>query len=121
MALSFGDFYLCDTFVVSELHDGIHFDWSKVTEVAEGLFHFYGENMQLGYISNRVNSYSLEPQSWSKVQDEYSIIVASAIVSYNNLTYMNATLEKQFSKKSIKRCTSLEVAINWITSIKEFS
>ena len=34
---------------------------------------FYGKNAKLGYISNRVNSYSMNPQAWDKVQKKYNI------------------------------------------------
>lgn len=88
-----------------------------MTEVVE----FYGTNIKVGYISNRVNSYCMNPQTWDIVQKKYNLIFAGAIVSYNSITFMNASIEKQFSKISIKRCLSLEEAIQWIKSLKEFS
>ena len=49
------------------------------------------------------------------------VIVASAIVYYNDFTYKNASLEKLFSKKSIKRCINLDEAIQWMKNLKEFN
>ncbi|WP_298553430.1 hypothetical protein [uncultured Algibacter sp.] len=49
------------------------------------------------------------------------MIVASAIVIYNNSNYMNASIEKQFTNRSIKRCMSLKEAIGWMESLKEFN
>lgn len=46
-----------------------------------------------------VNSYSTDLRSWEKVHKKYNIIITSAIVYYNDFTFMNATLEKKFSKK----------------------
>ncbi|MGZ0017016.1 hypothetical protein [Yeosuana sp. AK3] len=120
VTFGFGNFYFCDLFFVSEINEGEHFDWPKVTLVAKELFQHYGLNAKLGYISNRINSYSSEPQSWEKIDRKYGIIVASAIVSYNNFSLINASLEKQFSKKSIKRCLSLDEAVTWITTLNEF-
>ena len=37
------------------------------------------------------------------------------------MTMMNATLEKRFFNKSMKRCNSLGEAINWMSNIHELS
>ncbi|AXP82617.1 hypothetical protein CJ739_3555 [Mariniflexile rhizosphaerae] len=115
----FGDFYLLENFFVSELNEGVHFDWEMIKSVMDEVIIFYGLDSQIGYISNRTNSYSIDPQTWNKVDKEYGVIVAGAIVTYNTMTFMNATLEKQFYKKSIKRCLSLDEAIEWISNLKE--
>ena len=80
---------------------------------------FYGKNARVGYISNRVYSYSMNPHSWMKVQKNYDLIFAGAIVVYNNFTFMNASIEKKFSDISIKRCLSLDEAVDWILNLKE--
>ncbi|MGE5943982.1 MAG: hypothetical protein ACM31G_06550 [Flavobacteriales bacterium] len=118
---SFGDFYFCEKFFVAEVHEGVHFEWEMIKKVMDKLLEFYGSGIKLGYISNRMNSYSINPQTWMKVDKEYNIIVACAIVTYSNISFMNATLEKRFYKKSIKRCLSLDEAINWILNIKELN
>jgi len=117
----FGNFYFFETFLIAELNEGVHFDWEKIVDAMSDLINFYGEGVKLAYLSNRVNSYSMDPNSWEKIYKKYNVIIASAIVSYNNFTFMNASLEKGFSKKSIKRCLSLDEAIKWIFSLKEFS
>ncbi|WP_338357985.1 hypothetical protein [Yeosuana marina] len=63
----------------------------------------------------------MDPYSWQKVDQKYGVIVAGAIVYYNDLMYKNATLEKLFSKKSLKRCINLDEAIYWMQTINEFS
>lgn len=117
--MPFGNFYLLETFFISEIHEGIHFDWEMIESAIIEVLEFYGKNTKVGYISNRVNSYSMDPQSWDKVQKKYNFIIAGAIVSYNNMTFMNASIEKHFSEISIKRCLSLDEAIDWIQSLKE--
>ena len=118
---SFGTYFFFDNFVISELNEGIHFDWLKIQEVISAISEYYGDNFKIGYISNRINSYSLVPQLWIDFYKEYNFIVAGAIVAYNDFNYMNATLEKHFSKNSIKRCNSLEEAIKWMSKLKEFN
>ncbi|HEX9825026.1 MAG TPA: hypothetical protein VGA80_00375 [Flavobacteriaceae bacterium] len=115
----FGNFYLCDKFYISEFNEGVHCDWEMVQDVVEEIIGLRENNASLGYISNRINSYSMDPQIWVKVHEEYDYIIACAIVSYNNMTFMNASLEKAFFKKSIKRCLSLDEAIEWVINLKE--
>ena len=97
LEMPFGTFYFCEKFFVSELNEGA----------------------KLGYIPNRINSYSVNPHYWDKADKIYNMIVASAIVSYSTITMMNATIEKHFFSKSIKRCTSLTEAVDWILNLKE--
>ncbi len=117
----FGNFYLCEKFFISELKEGVHFNWEKIQIVMDKIVKHYEFGTSLAYISNRVNSYSFDPQTWKKTLDTYKIIVASSIVAYTSFTFYNASLEKVFSKRSIKRCLSLKEAIEWSLSLKEFN
>ena len=107
----FGNFYFFETFFFSEIHEGVHFDWDMIQEIMDYVVEFYGTAAKLGYISNRVNSYSMNPQTWNKVKKKYNIIVAGAIISYTKTTFLSASLEKEMTKTKIKRCFSLVEAI----------
>ncbi|MDO5980699.1 hypothetical protein [Flavivirga spongiicola] len=115
---SFGNFYFCEKFFIAELHTGVHFDWPKIEVLANEIIAFYGKNVKLDYISNRVNSYSIDPQNWIKIE-KYNVIMRSAIVCYNHMMYMNASLEKRFSKGKIYPCLSLNEAIEWVMKLEE--
>ena len=116
----FGQFYLLDKAVISELNEGEHFDWDKILKVVETLLDYYGMDIKIGYISNRVYSYSIQPELWIDFQRQFDFIVATAVVSYTDYSYMTASLEKHFSKNSIKRCETLEEAIAWVENLREF-
>lgn len=118
---SFGEFFLFDTFIISELKEGIHFDWGKIQEVIGMLIDHYGNEPRIGYVSNRVHSYSIEPQLWINFHNDYDFIVATAIISYSDFNYLNATIEKHFTKISLKRCFSLDDAIGWMQDLEEFN
>ncbi|MFD2824770.1 hypothetical protein ACFS5M_13895 [Lacinutrix iliipiscaria] len=120
ITLDFGEFYLFEKFVIAEMNYGIHLSWSKIKEAIKVILLHYGENYKIGYISNKTNSYSFEPNLWSKFFENYDFIIASATVYYSDLNYINATLEKQFSSKSVKRADSLEEAVSWILNLDEF-
>ncbi|MCX7548326.1 hypothetical protein OS188_10225 [Xanthomarina sp. F1114] len=117
---SFGTFFFLDKFIISELNEGIHFNWDKIEIVISAIAEHYGDNFKVGFISNKVNSYSIEPHLWVRFYKEYDFVLASAMVTYNPFGYKNATLEKHFSEKSLKRCKSLEEAVDWILGLEEF-
>lgn len=121
LEMPFGHFYFLETFFIAELNDGVHFGWEEVKLLMPKVIEFYGKDAKLGYISNRINCYSSDPHSWTKVDKKYGVIVAGAIVYYTDFTYKNASLEKLFSNKSIKRCINLDEAILWMKDLKELS
>ncbi|MCB4809091.1 hypothetical protein LG651_12605 [Tamlana sp. 62-3] len=121
LVLPFGEFYLTDKFVVAEIYDGEHVDWDKIELLFIKIAPFYKNTSKLAYISHRINDYSVNPQIWSQWEDTFDFIVASAIVIYNSTTLMNASIEKYFANKSLKRCRSLEEGINWVNNLKEFN
>lgn len=116
--MPFGNFYFFERFLVSELNQGVHFSWDKVKKVAEIASKYYGENNKIVYISNRVNSYSIEPQSWLKFDKEYNFFKASAIIAYDMKGGLSVVLEKLFSEKRIQKFTDLDSAIDWSLSFK---
>ena len=120
--MPFGNFYFFEKFVISEINEGEHFDWEKVQQIMNMVFHHYKENFKIAYISNRVNSYSMEPQTWMKIKkNDLNFIVAAAIIIYDEISLEIATLEKTFTTNSIKRCFSIDEAVNWVQGLKEFN
>ncbi len=121
VTFSFGDFFFFKNFIVAEIYEGVHFSWDKVLKLVKEIYKHYGDDFKIAYISNRVNSYSIEPVTWMRLRKEGHIFVtAIAIVSYTELAVKMATLEKVFASASLKRCNSLAEAINWVSTLKEF-
>ena len=116
VVLPFGNFYFFSNFIVSELNEGIHFDWKKVKIVAEIILIHYGDVNNLVYLSNRVNSYSIEPQSWLKFDKKYNLIKDTGIIAYDNRGGLSVVLERLFSKGSINKFRSLKKALEWALS-----
>ena len=118
---SFGNYYFFENFVISEINEGIHFDWDKILEVIGALMDYYGKEIRIAYISNRVHAYSIEPQLWYKFHKEFDFFIAIATVAYSDFSYINASIEKQFTKISLKRCDDLDQAVSWVHHLKEFN
>lgn len=119
LQLPFGTFYLTDKYVVAEVNSGVTVDWKKITALFDEIEKHYPEGHEVGYISNRINRYYSDPGYWSQLNLEYDFIVAIAIVSYDSLGYHNASMEKSVVTRSLKRCTSLEEAIDFILNLEE--
>ncbi|MEC3908676.1 hypothetical protein VOI54_16735 [Tamlana sp. 2201CG12-4] len=121
LEMPFGNFFFCDKFIISEINAEVHFDWNKIELVLKEAIKFYGLNAKLGYISNRVNSYSVDPQDWAKIAIQSNMMAGSSIVYYNYMMYLNATLEKRFSVVKMHPCLSLDEAIEWISNLDELN
>ena len=115
----FGNVYITKQFIVSELNEGIHVDFTMVSELIGEFSEDISNDIRIGYIANRLNSYSFEPQLWLDFNNDYDFLVASAVVTYSDFGYLNSSLEKHFFKKSLKRCHSLDEAIAWMMELDE--
>lgn len=119
--LDFGSYYLCDNFFIMEVDDGVHLNWEKLEKLIISLRDYYGSHKTLAYISNRINSYSIDPLLWSYFDKEDSILIAASIVSYRDSTFMSANIEKQLASIPLKRANNLDEAINWVQQLAELN
>lgn len=116
----FGNLYITKQFAISEINEGVHVDHNIASEIIGRFIEHINHGNKVGYISNRCNSYSLNPQLWVEINSEYDFLIATAVVSYNDHSYLTASLEKEFFQKSLKRCRTLNEAIEWIRNLDEF-
>ena len=114
LKFSFGNFYFLDNVIVSEINEGVVFDYSKAKPVIEAAVAFYGRNARLGYVSNRINTYSIAPQDWKKFYQERYCIKAMALVAYTPIGLSNIAVERLFIRNRVEGFNSLEFAVHWI-------
>lgn len=88
----FGNIYITKQFVVSELNEGIHVDFKMVSTTINQFSEDICNDIKIGYIANRMNAYSFEPQLWIDFNNEYDFLVASAVVTYSDFGYLNSSL-----------------------------
>jgi hypothetical protein len=110
----FGTYYFFTNFVISEINEGEDFDWEKAKLTIAEILNFYGKDSRIGFIINRVNKYSIDPQNWIKTKKNYDFMAASVIITYEESSRKAADLDKYFAKNKIKICQSLDEAITWI-------
>lgn len=112
---SFGDYYLFENFVVSEINEDVQYTWKNHgKKVVEEIFALYDNNGEsLIYITNRINNYAVMPTGWiTFFKDNYQL-KGYGIVCYTQKGYENALLEKTFLKTKVKPFRSLNEAIEW--------
>ncbi|WP_432410949.1 hypothetical protein [Rasiella sp. SM2506] len=113
----FGNFYIFNTFIVSEITEGVHFDWEKAQSLIEKVHTFFGSSdSKINYISNRINSYSVNAQDWLKFYKERHTVARVAIVAYEEKGLLSIQIEKIFTKSTYQTFNSLEDAIDWVSS-----
>lgn len=114
LKLDFGKLIFIDNILVAELNEGILLDVEKnriLLKIGRKVF----KNGSYGYISNRVNSYAVNPMIYLD-SSSTPTLKAIAVVSTNPICRQNTMLERQFYKNnnSFEVFKTLEEAINWI-------
>lgn len=120
ITMPIGDFYFLDFFCIAEIKEGVHIGTEECQEIIIALVDHYGENLKIGFISNRINSFSIDLRQWVRFNIDYDFIMATVIVCYDHLNFNIATIEKKLSNYSTKRCYTLNQAIKWMINLKEF-
>lgn len=112
LSLESGNFYFYKNLVIVEINSGVNFTFESSRELIEFTIKFY-DWKPFGYVSNRVNSYSSDPQDYQKVNNYITNIVSFAAVTYT-MTGKNFTiLEKKFCKKPFQNFSNLSDAVKW--------
>ncbi|PJB11919.1 MAG: hypothetical protein CO119_09425 [Flavobacteriales bacterium CG_4_9_14_3_um_filter_40_17] len=104
-----------ERFVIAELSEGIDIDENIVDILIQYSIEFYGDN-PFGYISNRINSYSINPVIYFKLS-KIKNLVAFAVVSTRMIVSYNVQIEKAFMSKPFELFDNLDEAVNWVNQL----
>lgn len=117
LEIPFGNFYIFEKFVVGEVHDGVSFSYKDANILLNAVENYFGkDDLEMSYISNRVNSYSVYPLDWLKFYNSKytNKLKKVAYVSYTKVSATNVILESFYLTKKTKRFTSLDEAVIWV-------
>lgn len=119
LELDFATIKIYNNLIISECKEGILLDVQnnrKVLELAEEVFN----NGPFGYISNRINSYAVDPMVYRE-SAAHPQLKAIAVVSDSDLARSSAKLEKKFytNTNPFQIFSSLEEAKDWINGVLE--
>ena len=109
----FGIFYFFDGLVISEMKDGVIFNWKMAQKAIDAAREVLGENAPIAYISNRINSYYIVPTDWIKFYKNREQLNFYSVVGYTKGNIISLYLERLFFRSSIRKFNDLEEAIDW--------
>lgn len=114
----FGDVFVFDGFVISEIKEGVSFSWDEhAKRVIEDVIEITKCNgSDLIYLSHRIHSYSLVPQDWLKFFKNSFSLKGYGVIGYQNISFVNTVIENLFFNKKIRRFSDLNQAIQWVKS-----
>ncbi|WP_308992622.1 hypothetical protein QLS71_013205 [Mariniflexile litorale] len=113
---SFGNVFIFEGFVISEINLGINLNWDEHAKViVNDVSRFIGSNgKDIVYISHRINSYSVVASDWLKFFNNSFNLKGYYIVSEDKIRVLSSVIENLFFNNKIKRFNNLNTAINWI-------
>jgi len=106
----FGDVYYLPQMIITEFAEGINFTYNEAEQFIETVIQIYGKKEKVVYISNRINSYSVNPMDWIKIKGKFKNLKGIGIINYN---------KRMFCSYPIKDFHSLEEAYYWGIEIIE--
>ncbi len=112
----FGVFYFFDGLVISEIKEGVVFNWSMAKKIINIAYDVLGKDNPIAYISNRINNYSVVPTDWLRFYKNRHQLEFYSVVAYNKGGLSSIVLEKMFFRESIRQFSDLETAIKWSIS-----
>lgn len=111
----FADIFIFKGFVVSEIKEGISFNWDDhANHIIEDVTTFLKTNgSDIVYISHRINSYSVMPQDWIRFFKNSYDLKGYYVVSDKKTSVLGFMVENLFFTNKIKRFKSIHEAINY--------
>lgn len=112
---SFGKITIHNSIVVGEMNPGVTIDKSEIDELMLYCERYF-EGKPFGYLSKRINSYSINPVIYLHISENYNIS-GLAIVSQSELARSNAKIESHFFQKPIDVFEDQSKAELWLNDI----
>ena len=109
----FGIFYFFDGLVISEINEGVVFNWGMAQKIIDIAYEVLGRDKPIAYISNRVNNYSVIPMDWLKFYKNRHQLEFYSVVAYNKNGFSSIVLERMFFRNNIRQFSNLEEAVEW--------
>lgn len=113
IASKIGDFYFFKDFIIAEFKEESHVSFAQFEDIMEMGKEKYNSK-PVGFISNRINSYSVNLIDMFENSNFSNYLSAYAIVSYSEVTTKVLDLEDHYFSIPRKRFNNLIEAANWI-------
>ncbi|WP_372945953.1 STAS/SEC14 domain-containing protein [Muriicola sp.] len=110
--LDIGTVQVFDDYMVATYNEGVTVTLERVYQLI-GISEIHFRDRPFGFISNRKNSYAIDPTIYNYVR-ELQNLKAYAIVSVKEMDMHNFTIEKMFYKKPMKFFIDYNNALAWV-------
>ncbi|TVZ23023.1 hypothetical protein JM84_1939 [Dokdonia sp. Hel_I_63] len=111
----FGKIQIEENFVIGIMKEGSHVD-RESNQLLLSFCKDYFNGKSFGYISHRLNSYSVDPTVYMDAGNHPGL-KAIAVVIDNPLIKSNVALEKQFYNQPFESFYSVEDAKEWLSKL----
>ena len=113
--MPFGSLELHDHYAIGIINEGEDLRATENKSLIKACTAYY-KNNNFGYISNRINSYSVDPTVYINTS-KLPNLVAIALVISDPAQQLSADIEKVFFAKPFEYFTSLQEAKKWIRNM----
>ena len=95
LTVSLGDLYFFENYLVTEFNEGENVTFENFKEVAEAIKTRYGDR-PIGFISNRINSYSIDLTDAELFNNAFPNVKAYAVIVHKPMTKQIFEIENHF-------------------------
>ncbi len=96
--LEIGRLHFLENMVFSEIKEGKHLSLKTANEYLSLIAEFYGSTNSFGFVSNRINTFSIEALDFPKFTNILKNLKVYVAISYTHFDRMNIEIERQFCK-----------------------
>lgn len=109
--VGYADIFIFELYLMVQVKEGYSVDVEDL-KIFHALNDKYFKDRKFIYISNRVNSYSVNPLIYPRVAMVENLI-GMVVVADTDIKVNTASFEKNFSSKPFKIYSSLDEAVMW--------
>ncbi|WBL21668.1 hypothetical protein [Zunongwangia sp. HRR-M8] len=115
----FGSIYFLEDILVSEINEGVIFNWKYGEKVVKDARHLFGDDYTPHYISNRIYKYYTVSKDWIYFFKNRYFIKSFSVIAFHSHEMMNLVFERMFYKRKIYIVNSIDEAFDNIYELKK--
>jgi len=112
-----GNVHFFENLIISEVNEGKHFSFKNGKDYVDLMLDFYGTSKPIGYISNRMHQFSVNPLDFDKFFDTLPNLKCMTTVYYNAYNLKNIDIERQFCKIPYYKFEDVNKAYDYINTL----
>lgn len=110
--LDFTQFEIHPHYIISTVKEGVLVDAEKMNQINE-VFSIYYKDKKFGYISNRINDFTVNPTCFLKAS-KVDNLVGMALLCYSEASVKTALFESSFYPRPSEVFFTKQSCISWI-------